>query len=164
MVLADRLIWSGLTLVLAACGAADGGTSQAQPDEADPHYRERVDDADNPVEVSLGSGVLSLEGCRVTFAPWSGPQVTRGVELPGSCQFALGEDRRPQMLTTSRGVTLLTMSQRSLPNSRFCDTRIRAVIVDRGQLLISTQEQRVRSCARGPQDPEMFHALALSVH
>jgi hypothetical protein len=113
---------------------------------------------------SVGPTMIRLQDCRVTVqASVRSPESRTEIPLPGGCRFVLDADGKPQTVNTGRGPTLLAMSSTRLPDGRFCDTRVRAIVVRDGGVVISEREQRIRSCATGPFDTKMFHVLAESV-
>lgn len=151
------------TGLLAAC--ANGGGSASRNDSLldDRSTNSPTQQPDTSYVASVGGTTIRLKECRLTVqANDRSPESRADVPLPGVCRFVLGADGKPQTVNTGRGPTLLAMSSTPLPDGRFCDTRVRAIVVRDGGVVISESEQRIRSCATGPFDTKMFHVLAES--
>ena len=106
---------------------------------------------------------LRLEGCRLTASSESTVVSAGDLDLSDRCDFAVDAGGSPQIVSTPAGRTLMVLSSDSLPDGRFCDTRIRAIVALPSGLLVSTKSQEIRSCSRGPHDEVMFHTLATDV-
>ena len=112
-------------------------------------------------EARVGAVMLQVEDCQLRVRS-DQLNAIHPTGLPGACRFVVGKGGGAQVVETSFGPTLLIASFARQPDSRFCDTRVRAVVVRSNQVLISQDQQRIRSCARGPFDTKMFHVLARS--
>jgi hypothetical protein len=112
-------------------------------------------------KTTVGSITLQIDDCELRVQSDQFNAVYE-MKLPSACRFVVGKGGDPQIVETGPGPTLLVVSSAPLADSRLCDTRVRAVVVQNNYVLISQDEQRMRSCARGPFDTKMFHVLARS--
>jgi hypothetical protein len=108
----------------------------------------------------VGAFTLGLRDCVVEVARDGREKVDLPLGLPGECSFVRAQSGQVQTVETARGTTVLVVSARPLPGSRFCDTRIQALVIRPGAVHASRDEQRIRCCSRGPQDELMFRVLA----
>jgi len=113
-------------------------------------------------QVKVGGALLTLEGCELTVDA-AGVVQKRRLPMPDGCVFAKSKPGGPaQVETTAGGSTLLVVSSKPLAG-RDCDTRVRAVVVGKHGVEISSKEQEISMCgADGPFDTPMFITLAAS--
>lgn len=109
---------------------------------------------------TVDGAALRLSACRVYADFGKGQTAELQLSLARECLFATTKAGTAQVVRTDRGPTFLIVSSTPRPGSRFCDTRIRAIVVIPTGLLLSKHEQRIKLCSRGPYDETMFHALA----
>jgi hypothetical protein len=147
------LIYLNLLIIPMAGCAAERERSDATPKEQ--NSKKIV----NSIKTQVGDLTLTLSGC-VLKMDSGDDHDTYDIPLPGNCRFIVERDGTPQIVETLLGPVLLVASSFPLTDSRLCDTRIRAIVVQKGRVLISQGEQRIRSCATGPFDTKMFHVLA----
>jgi hypothetical protein len=83
--------------------------------------------------------------------------------MPEGCTFGKRKPGGPvQIETTSRGLTVLVVSSKPL-DGRDCDTRVRALVVGKHGVEVSSEEQEISMCgADGPFDTPAFITLATS--
>jgi hypothetical protein len=146
--------------VLVAC--ADTGESASRADSvADTHSAAPSAQQSPATDVaSVGNTTVHLANCRATVqVSGRASNASAAIPLPGPCRFVVDTNGKAQVVNTAAGRTLLVMSATPLPQSRFCDTRVRAIVVRDGHVAVSEGEQRIRSCATGPFDTKMFHVL-----
>jgi hypothetical protein len=121
--------------------------------------------ADGVEAADVGDFHISIDRvCRLTANSAAKHETQFRIDLPGDCRLVLTKTGEAQIVRTRRGLTILVISSKPLPVGRFCDSRLRAVVVSaKGEILVSKTQQRIRLCARGPYDEKMFHTLALDL-
>ena len=149
------ILLSLLIIPMSGCAAEREG-SGATPNKQNPNKK------GNSIKTQVGDLRLTISGC-VLKMDSRDDHDTYEIPLPGNCRFIVDRDGTPQIVETLLGPVLLVASSFPLTGRRLCDTRIRAIVVQKGKVLISQDEQRIRSCATGPFDTKMFHVLAGSV-
>lgn len=159
-------VLAAVASVSAACArdpASDSRTSDAHP----------VSAADAPASESNSTGSvetaevagtqlrLASASCSIDVRPAAaGASVALKPALSLPCHFVVDTNGKPQVVATPQGGVLLVASFDRRPDSRFCDTRVRAIIVTAADATLSVGEQKIRSCDRGPFDTKMFFVLA----
>lgn len=106
---------------------------------------------------------FSLAECVLTARSEDGETASVSVGLPGECVFARMPEGELQSTLTDAGLVALVVSSAPLPEGRWCDTRIRAVLLDPDRLAVSADQQDIRLCSRGPFDDMLVETLAQSV-
>jgi hypothetical protein len=115
-------------------------------------------------QAEIAGVTLTLRGCQIELQTTAGTE-SRTVDLPEPCRFGRQPDGTVQVVQTKQGATALLISSRPRPDAAGeCDTRKRAVVVDRSRARISVKEKRSASCVTtGPFDEPLFIVLAASV-
>jgi hypothetical protein len=130
---------------------------------ADPRQRPTPGDGRVTESASVNGQSLSLDPttCIATLFDTTGQprHALRSLDSSG-CRFVTDGHGAPQIVATARGSTVLVASFAPLPGSTQCDTRVRALVIGPDMLDLSVDEQRIRSCWRGPFDLKMFEILA----
>jgi hypothetical protein len=113
-------------------------------------------------QVKVGSALLTLEGCQLTIES-SGTIQKYALPMPDGCTFGKRKAGGPvQIETTKRGLTVLVVSSKVV-GPHDCDTHVRAIVVDKKDVAVSTDEQNIGMCgADGPFETPMFVVLAAS--
>lgn len=107
---------------------------------------------------------LALRGCQLAIQTDTGTEI-KTIDLPEPCKLGRKPDGSVQVVNTKQGATVLVISSRpSAESAGDCDTRKRALVVNRARVKISTKEKRSAGCATtGPFDEPLFVVLAASV-
>jgi hypothetical protein len=149
---------AGLLLVSLIAGRNVGYTEEWRQGHS-PAAEYSLSDSARAHKTTVGTIALQIDDCvlRVHSNQFN---AVYEINLPGACRFVVSKSGAPQIVETGLGPTLLIVSSAPLADSRLCDTRVRAVVVQNNRVLISQDEQRIKSCARGPFDTKMFHVLA----
>ena len=113
-------------------------------------------------QVSVGGTLLTLDGCQLTVES-AGTVQKHTLPMPEGCTFGKRKAGGPvQIETTSRGSAVLVVSSKSL-GGRDCDTHVRALVVSKRGVELSSDEQEINMCgADGPFDTPAFITLAAS--
>lgn len=106
---------------------------------------------------------LNLSGCGLVSTGGVVRPIFDAARPPPTCQFAVDHQGKPQIVQTRQGPALLVVAPQPLPNSKWCDTSVRAVVLREGRIFISEDTQRLRSCAPGPYDSKMFEVLVTRI-
>lgn len=124
---------------------------------------EKPPDPQEDAVTLTGSDLRVGRDCRATFsmgvyrAQWR-------IDLPFDCKISRRKTGEPQIVKTRMGAALLVISSSGRIGERFCDSRVRAIVVSsEGRVYVSRHQQRFRLCSAGPFDEKMFQALAADV-
>jgi hypothetical protein len=111
-------------------------------------------------QVKVGNTLLMLEGCQLTVES-SGTTRKHTLPMPDGCTFGKRKAGGPvQIEPTPRGQTVLVVSSKP-QGGRDCDTHIRALVINKQGIALSSEEQEISMCgADGPFDAPMFITLA----
>jgi hypothetical protein len=107
---------------------------------------------------------LTLRGCQLAIQTDTGTEI-QTIDLPEPCKLGRKPDGSVQVVNTKQGATVLVISSRpSAETAGDCDTRKRALVVNRARVRISTKEKKSAGCVTaGPFDEPLFIVLAASV-
>jgi hypothetical protein len=111
-------------------------------------------------QVNVGNTLLKLEGCELTVES-AGTTQKHALPMSDGCTFGKRKPGGPvQIETTKRGQTVLVVTSKP-QGGRDCDTHIRALVIDKQGIALSSEEQEISMCgADGPFDTPMFITLA----
>ncbi len=163
-------VMSMLAIALAACTSAENENA-GDPTSPIPEHDVTESTSNGTPENSAEPGdsitvdavQYDLIACHL-HAKLSGELVAQlAIGLQGNCYFVRERSGEPQTYMAESGLTTLVMTSIPHEDDKFCDTRIRAVRLDPGNLQVSEEEQRIQSCSRGPHDDKLLVILSDSV-
>jgi hypothetical protein len=123
-------------------------TKATTPSAAANHQHSDLQSVASVAEQAEVDGVsLALRGCQLAIRTDTGTEI-KTIDLPEPCKLGRKPDGSVQVLDTKQGATVLVISSRPRAETAGdCDTRKRALVVDRARVKISTKEKRSASYA-----------------